>query len=824
MQLYGRDLVGRETRLAKIFPGQWKDRIQCYLILHDIDQVPRTPYKALSYVWGSSKAVEVINLNDHNHNVTVNLACAIRHIRNTERPIWIWIDALCINQVDIYEKGHQVALMRDIYAGAEEVLVFLGDGNDHRISRSYFAQPPEPPVVFWNDARDVSLLRRFHESLPSIRIHKSQNAFYAICLVRSLSHERGIKSVIEGTQARVRQEIFELLRRLATEPWWQRIWVVQEIAIPARATIRYGNVTAPWDMFVRAAQARYYFLNVEAEQNKVISVFIRQVLDIEDLRSKRRKSNGTNFLSLLQRFSYRKATNDYDKVYALLGLASEKDLLNPDYSVSIQELYMRTVIALIRAHRSLAPLSGNLKRKNSQSQGLASWIPDWGAIFNESDSKRMVLQSVYNACSDWRIAVFQTVDEYWANVAEQIGLLVKDLQKSATRPRQITVQLRAALIDYMQCLTGYKDSPRRIRSSAHINAICKSCSLLLELTKGGKHDAPAATIIETKELFKLSAIFRGYSARIPTLRLGGTETLHEIFDGGDDHDSFVRWLVESEPQGGFILSSINWDERTLLIESRFLAKVLWCGTKLTSWMDVNSSLLTVSTWARKALYPQPFTQPSTQLRTRFIRTLAGGICYRAGRLDRIRLGDHSRLFQWFESSLLPQLRQICPISEKAILDSYILMDPGDSVTTHMVTPQHLFTQHRGLNAQGFDNMMRLVTEGRVFFQTEEGHMGLGPASMAPEDEIHVLPGGQTHFVLRRRGSETDAFELVGDCFLDQDLSELDREERLIEDCFPDQDPSELDRLNGSLPREVLGLFCIKHGIQFGDGSRKIRLN
>ncbi|KAI1130742.1 hypothetical protein F5Y10DRAFT_235072 [Nemania abortiva] len=46
--------------------------------------------------------------------------------------------------------------------------------------------------------------------------------------------------------------------------------------------------------------------------------------------------------------------------------------------------------------------------------------------------------------------------------------------------------------------------------------------------------------------------------------------------------------------------------------------------------------------------------------------------------------------------------------------------------------------------------MRLVTEGRVFFQTHDGTLGLGPASMDSGDEIHILPGGRTHFVLRRR--------------------------------------------------------------------------
>lgn len=42
----------------------------------------------------------------------------------------IWIDAICINQSDDAEKSVQVAMMADIYAGAKNVIVWLGEGTD----------------------------------------------------------------------------------------------------------------------------------------------------------------------------------------------------------------------------------------------------------------------------------------------------------------------------------------------------------------------------------------------------------------------------------------------------------------------------------------------------------------------------------------------------------------------------------------------------------------------------------------------------------------------------------------------------------------------
>lgn len=38
----------------------------------------------------------------------------------------IWIDALCINQQDVLERGHQVDMMGVIYRGAQRVIAWLG--------------------------------------------------------------------------------------------------------------------------------------------------------------------------------------------------------------------------------------------------------------------------------------------------------------------------------------------------------------------------------------------------------------------------------------------------------------------------------------------------------------------------------------------------------------------------------------------------------------------------------------------------------------------------------------------------------------------------
>jgi hypothetical protein len=44
----------------------------------------------------------------------------------------LWIDAICINQEDITERGHQVQLMGRVCSKATRVLVWLGEASEEK--------------------------------------------------------------------------------------------------------------------------------------------------------------------------------------------------------------------------------------------------------------------------------------------------------------------------------------------------------------------------------------------------------------------------------------------------------------------------------------------------------------------------------------------------------------------------------------------------------------------------------------------------------------------------------------------------------------------
>src|SRR4051812_25210123 len=92
------DKESRQIRLIHVLPGGWKSPISCELYVVSLDEAPA--YQILSYVWGDPKISERILLPGCGFRVTTNLYAALRRLRLSNETRIIWIDALCINQLD----------------------------------------------------------------------------------------------------------------------------------------------------------------------------------------------------------------------------------------------------------------------------------------------------------------------------------------------------------------------------------------------------------------------------------------------------------------------------------------------------------------------------------------------------------------------------------------------------------------------------------------------------------------------------------------------------------------------------------------------------
>jgi hypothetical protein len=129
-------------------------------------------YDALSYVWGSpikplSISIEKVSSDKQSIDrcqlhITANLHTALVHLRDHSLKRIIWIDAICINQEDLEERGQQVRLMAEIYCKANHVIVWLGEvmgDGDRTLKAIRTAADSDSPESLNNKANQQAILR-----------------------------------------------------------------------------------------------------------------------------------------------------------------------------------------------------------------------------------------------------------------------------------------------------------------------------------------------------------------------------------------------------------------------------------------------------------------------------------------------------------------------------------------------------------------------------------------------------------------------------------------------------------------------------------------
>jgi hypothetical protein len=110
-----------KIRVMALLPGDFESPIIVSLstiALEEIDTLmPST--EALSYAWGPLNERLEITVKGHKNgtfSITANLAKGLKYLRNSTAARLLWIDAICINQQDLEERGRQVRLMAKIYS------------------------------------------------------------------------------------------------------------------------------------------------------------------------------------------------------------------------------------------------------------------------------------------------------------------------------------------------------------------------------------------------------------------------------------------------------------------------------------------------------------------------------------------------------------------------------------------------------------------------------------------------------------------------------------------------------------------------------------
>lgn len=219
------DSEQRQIRLITLEPGAWSNPICCTIKTVFFDSKPE--YDALSYVWGDAKNLKTIRLDNHPFEVTENLWIVLRRLRDPNTHLSLWIDAICINQMDKAEKSQQVAMMGEIYSSCLSTRIWLGEDAD----------------VSETGSKSVTTYR----ACKMLDILGANKHFYNLpCLVTN-----------DNGRAEIAQEYaghFEAFYKFVDVAWWKRIWVVQEMVLPKKLRFHYASEECSYETLKSVVQ------------------------------------------------------------------------------------------------------------------------------------------------------------------------------------------------------------------------------------------------------------------------------------------------------------------------------------------------------------------------------------------------------------------------------------------------------------------------------------------------------------------------------------------------------------------------------------------
>lgn len=315
-------------RVLILEPGELGSPVHCQLVATTIYSAPS--YEALSYTWGDPEQCTAIKVRDTSadlyseYAVTLNCFAALNRLRYKDRSRTMWIDAICIDQSTIPERSHQVTLMSEIYSKATQVIVYLGEAEaDSDLAMDYIL--------------DIDAAA----SSSSLTYSKSDTLAHAV------------------------NDLFQ-------RPWFNRIWVVQEIVFASYATVLCGSKTLSWSSIqnFRSWAAMTAWIH---ELPFVVSVSVQGAIEEDSLWP----SDPLTVLEQLDRARHCRATDPRDKIYAQLPFLRANEFNKtsvPDYTKSVTQVFTECAARLV-VQSGLDILCA--VQSLSKDESLPSWVPDW---------------------------------------------------------------------------------------------------------------------------------------------------------------------------------------------------------------------------------------------------------------------------------------------------------------------------------------------------------------------------------------------------------------------------------------------------------------
>lgn len=313
------------------------------------------PYTTISYTWGDAHSDEPIQVDGHHFRVRANLRPLLAMLCSSSsgnKPKhffdgaggsdWLWIDSICINQDDLAERAAQVKAMGRIFGRAAQAAVWLGERSDAT-----------------DRAMDLlSLLEERRRELQRRGASKRRRR-----MPPGLEEHPGWAS----------------LEQLLRNPWWGRVWTLQEFLLPERLRFYCGAKSISRQTFRRGVDALQ--LCGPMEDRVKTSVWTtawnrRRISDWYQFQDTRHRMSLVSLMAFCGDYGVK---DHRDRIWGVHGLAREEDRLmigDPTYDTDVKTLFGQLVRRFVERYTSLDIIC-YAQLFPSGEPDWPSWVPDW---------------------------------------------------------------------------------------------------------------------------------------------------------------------------------------------------------------------------------------------------------------------------------------------------------------------------------------------------------------------------------------------------------------------------------------------------------------
>jgi hypothetical protein len=348
----------QEIRLIHILPGPKEDNLRCRMSYISLQDPETAQYECISYCWGGlqdSESIAILRQDSfsdiipsspmewsRNFPITKNLYTALKTLRYNDRERVLWIDAICINQRNLAERGAQVAMMRQIFTKSTNVIIWVGE----------------------SDEETTAILR------AAVKVGEHYNDSHESGHVASMHSDHSVSNYLNRIHAGIRevQEDWGALDfPMFQREWFRRTWVIQEVFSAQRSVLQCGDVVVPWSLILRINMCMHRPAAWNTAWRRAVipdihlQLFDSKKYTADPLAREFKNPTRVSVIDILDVLLYGmdlEASDPRDKIFALLGFldkASDDDMedeIRPDYKKSISRVFADFTRWWIRTHNS----------------------------------------------------------------------------------------------------------------------------------------------------------------------------------------------------------------------------------------------------------------------------------------------------------------------------------------------------------------------------------------------------------------------------------------------------------------------------------------